>query len=142
MVEHADTCLEQHLREHPELSREWAISHKLRRDPRVTRVGRWLRKTSMDELPQLWNVLRGEMSLVGPRPIVSAEIARYGSAFALYTQVSPGLTGLWQVSGRTHARYLRRVEFDCDYITSWTFLSDIKILLKTVSVVLRGDGAY
>jgi Undecaprenyl-phosphate galactose phosphotransferase WbaP len=142
MVKNADQCLEQHLRDDPELAREWSLSHKLRRDPRVTRVGRWLRKTSMDELPQLWNVLRGEMSLVGPRPIVSAEAAKYGSAFDLYKQVSPGLTGLWQVSGRTHARYRRRVALDCHYIRNWTLFLDLKILLKTVAVVVRGHGAY
>lgn len=142
MVERADERLEKHLRRHPELSREWALTHKLRCDPRVTRVGRWLRKTSLDELPQLWNVLRGDMSMVGPRPIVSAEAAEYGSAFSLYKQVSPGLTGLWQVSGRNDTHYFRRVELDCHYIRNWTVFSDIRILLKTVYVVVHGRGAY
>ena len=142
MVERADERLEKQLQRRPDLAREWALTHKLRSDPRVTRVGRWLRKTSLDELPQLWNVLRGDMSMVGPRPIVSAEIPRYGSRFTLYTQVLPGLTGLWQVSGRNDTQYTRRVELDCHYIRHWTALLDFRILLRTVAVVLRGRGAY
>ena len=112
MVRDADALLERYLRQHPERASEWERTHKLKDDPRVTRVGRFLRKTSLDELPQLWNVLRGDMSMVGPRPIVAAEIAKYGPAFGLYSQVLPGLTGLWQVSGRNDTHYGRRVELD------------------------------
>jgi len=114
----------------------------LREDPRVTRVGRFLRKTSLDELPQLWNVLRGEMSMVGPRPIVAAEIAKYGAGFSLYSQALPGLTGLWQVSGRNDLDYSRRVHLDCHYIRRWSVALDLRILLRTVRVVLLGHGAY
>jgi len=141
MVMDADAILERWLRD-PAHAREWALTHKLRNDPRVTRVGRFLRKTSLDELPQFWNVLRGDMSVIGPRPIVSEEATRYGEAFSLYTQVSPGLTGLWQVSGRNDVRYARRVDLDCRYIREWTPWLDLKILLKTVMVVVRGKGAY
>jgi Undecaprenyl-phosphate galactose phosphotransferase WbaP len=141
MVTDADVILERWLGD-PEHAREWELTHKLRSDPRVTRVGRFLRKTSLDELPQFWNVLLGDMSVVGPRPITSAEAARYGEAFALYTQVSPGLTGLWQVSGRNDVRYARRVDLDCRYIREWTPWLDLRILLRTVVVVVRGKGAY
>ena len=142
MVKDADTRLEKYLLENPVSAAEWAMTHKLRDDPRVTRVGRFLRKTSLDELPQLWNVLRGDMSMVGPRPIVSAEVAKYGSGFRLYSQVSPGLTGLWQVSGRNDTHYTRRVELDCHYIRHWSLWMDFRILVKTVRVVLMGHGAY
>ncbi len=142
MVTDADEVLERHLKAHPGLALEWRRSHKLRSDPRVTRVGRLLRKTSLDELPQLWNVLRGDMSMVGPRPIVQAEISKYGPAFALYSQVLPGLTGLWQVSGRNDTTYRERVELDSRYIRNWTAATDLGVLLKTVKVVLGGRGAY
>lgn len=142
MVTDADGALEDYLHKHPELRAEWRYSHKLKQDPRVTRVGRLLRRSSLDELPQLWNVLRGEMSLIGPRPIVAAEISKYGPTIALYQQVRPGLTGLWQVSGRADTGYLRRVDLDCEYIRTWGFLADVKILIKTVRVVLCGHGAY
>jgi Undecaprenyl-phosphate galactose phosphotransferase WbaP len=137
-----DDTFREHLDRNPELAREWRLTHKLRSDPRITRVGRFLRKTSLDELPQLWNVLRGEMSLVGPRPIVRDEVAKYGAAVALYSLVSPGLTGLWQVSGRNDTHYRRRVQLDTHYIRYWTPWLDGKILLRTVQVVLRGHGAY
>jgi Undecaprenyl-phosphate galactose phosphotransferase WbaP len=142
MVAGADGVLEEYLKQHPELRAEWRRHHKLKQDPRVTRVGRLLRRSSLDELPQLWNVLRGDMSLIGPRPIVEDEIAKYGPALALYEQVLPGLTGLWQVSGRTDTSYQRRVDLDCEYIRSWSWLLDLKILFKTVRVVLCGHGAY
>jgi Undecaprenyl-phosphate galactose phosphotransferase WbaP len=142
MVNNADEVLQAHLDQHPGYALEWGLFHKLREDPRVTRVGRLLRKTSLDELPQLWNVLRGQMSLVGPRPIVEQEIAKYGPAFALYSQVLPGLTGLWQVSGRNDTTYRERVELDCHYIRAWTALVDLRVLLKTIRVVFRGHGAY
>jgi Undecaprenyl-phosphate galactose phosphotransferase WbaP len=142
MVGDADALLERYLRQHPERASEWERTHKLKDDPRVTRVGRFLRKTSLDELPQLWNVLRGDMSMVGPRPIVAAEAAKYGPAFGLYSQVLPGLTGLWQVSGRNDTQYSRRVELDCHYIRNWSASRDLGILLKTAGVIARGRGAY
>lgn len=142
MVVDADAVLKRHLDQHPAQVSEWLRIHKLKNDPRVTRVGRLLRRSSLDELPQLWNVLRGEMSLIGPRPIVEEEIAMYGQAFSLYSQVSPGLTGLWQVSGRNNTSYLERTEQDSKYIRNWTIWMDAAVLLKTVQVVLRGHGAY
>ncbi len=142
MVTDAGPVLERYLDEHPGLALEWRSTHKLRNDPRITRVGRILRKTSLDELPQLWNVLRGDMSMVGPRPIVQAEVPKYGPSFALYSQVLPGLTGLWQVSGRNDVTYRERVELDSKYIRNWTAATDFSVLLKTVRVVLGGRGAY
>jgi Undecaprenyl-phosphate galactose phosphotransferase WbaP len=142
MVSDADRVLRDYLAKHPELAEEWARDHKLRNDPRITRVGRILRKTSLDELPQLWNVLRGHMSLVGPRPIVRDEVSRYEEAFALYTQVLPGLTGMWQVSGRNDTTYAERVALDMYYVRNWSPWLDIYLLARTVSVVLSGSGAY
>ena len=142
MVRDAEEVLERYLLEHPELREEWLQDQKLRRDPRVTRVGRFLRRTSLDELPQLWNVLRGEMSLVGPRPIVDAEVPRYGPRFALYAQVLPGITGLWQVSGRNDTTYEERVELDSYYVRNWSPWLDLYILARTVWVVLTARGAY
>jgi lipopolysaccharide/colanic/teichoic acid biosynthesis glycosyltransferase len=115
---------------------------KLRRDPRVTRVGRFLRKTSLDELPQFWNVLRGEMSLVGPRPIVEEEIPSYGPNFLLYCRVTPGLTGLWQVSGRNAVSRRDRVQLDSYYVRNWSPWLDLHILARTARVVITGQGAY
>jgi Undecaprenyl-phosphate galactose phosphotransferase WbaP len=142
MVDGAEDVLRKYLEEDPDGAREWRLSRKLKSDPRVTRMGRFLRRTSLDELPQLWNVLRGDMSLIGPRPIVREEVPRYGTAFALYQQVSPGLTGLWQVSGRNDTSYRQRVALDSRYIRAWTPLLDLGILLRTVRVVLVGKGAY
>jgi Undecaprenyl-phosphate galactose phosphotransferase WbaP len=142
MVQHADKALQDYLDRHPELQSSWEKDHKLREDPRVTRIGRFLRRTSLDELPQLWNVLRGEMSLVGPRPIVDEEIDRYGDKFALYTRVIPGITGLWQVSGRNNITYQDRVNLDAYYVRNWSVWLDIYILTRTVWVVMTGEGAY
>jgi len=142
MVANADAALQKHLEQNPRDLAEWLNSHKLKNDPRVTRVGRWLRRSSLDELPQLWNVLCGDMSLVGPRPIVEEEIAKYGLEFSLYLQVSPGLTGLWQVSGRNDTSYRRRLDLDSEYIRNWTFRMDGMVLLRTIRVVLYGHGAY
>lgn len=142
MVQNADRRLAEYLEHHPELREEWERDQKLKNDPRVTRVGRFLRKTSLDELPQLWNVLRGEMSLVGPRPIVEEEVKRYGPLFALYTKVRPGLTGLWQVSGRNDTTYAERVAMDAYYVRNWSPWLDLYILARTVWVVLFGKGAY
>ncbi len=142
MVVNADQVLADYLERHPDLRAEWERDHKLKRDPRVTRVGRFLRRTSLDELPQLWNVLRGDMSLVGPRPVVDEEIAHYADKFELYKRVPPGITGLWQVSGRSDVTYTERVNLDAYYVRNWSVWLDIYILLKTIWVVLVGDGAY
>jgi Undecaprenyl-phosphate galactose phosphotransferase WbaP len=142
MVEDADAVLAHHLKCDPALRAEWRLSHKLKRDPRVTRAGRLLRRSSLDELPQLWNVLRGEMSLVGPRPIVEEEIPKYGPEYALYAQVRPGLTGLWQVSGRNDTSYRERRELDSRYIRDWSLWLDACVCCKTLRVVVLGLGAY
>ena len=142
MVEDADEVLERHLAADAALRDEWQLAQKLRRDPRVTWIGRILRRTSMDELPQLWNVVRGDMSLVGPRPIIESEIARYGPQYSLYQRMRPGLTGLWQISGRNRLRYDERVRMDEHYVRNWTLWLDLYILRRTVKVVLTGEGAY
>ncbi len=142
MVVNADEVLRRELEKNPALRAEWELNFKLRDDPRVTAVGRFLRKTSLDELPQLWNVLKGEMSLVGPRPIVDAEVVRYGEGISLLGRVKPGLSGLWQVSGRSNTTYSDRVRLDMYYIRNWSVWLDIFILAKTCAVVLRRQGAY
>ena len=134
--------LEDYLAAHPEARAEWQEGHKLRNDPRITRVGRFLRRTSLDELPQLWNVFKGNMSLVGPRPIVAAEVEKYGNCFACYCKVKPGVTGLWQVSGRSEVTYEERVALDCKYVNNWSLRGDTKILFKTIFSVVNQDGAY
>jgi Undecaprenyl-phosphate galactose phosphotransferase WbaP len=138
----ADRMLREHLAANPDARAEWELQHKLRDDPRVTRLGKFLRSTSLDELPQVWNVLRGDMSLVGPRPIVQAEVARYGSAIDLYAAVKPGISGLWQVSGRTDISYEERVELDVFYIRHWSPWLDLYILAKTVVTLISRSGAY
>jgi lipopolysaccharide/colanic/teichoic acid biosynthesis glycosyltransferase len=138
----AEQALADYLAKNLEAAEEWRRDHKLKNDPRVTRLGRILRKTSLDELPQLFNVVRGEMSLVGPRPIVDSEIQKYGASFALYRQVIPGLTGLWQVSGRNERSYDERVELDSYYVRNWSPWLDIYLLARTVKVVVTGYGAY
>jgi len=142
MVRNADALLQESLRENKDLRRAWEQDHKLKHDPRITRVGALLRKTSLDELPQLWNVLKGEMSLVGPRPIVEKEIEKYGTVFEDYLRVRPGLTGLWQISGRNDTSYEERVRLDQYYVSNWSVWFDIWILAKTLPVVLFGRGAY
>ncbi len=134
--------LERYLAEHPEARQEWNHTHKLRHDPRVTPIGRLLRKLSLDELPQVWNVLGGQMSLVGPRPIVAAEVEKYGACFACYTSVKPGVTGLWQVSGRSTLTYAQRVKLDCQYARRWSLLGDLYILAVTLRAVVDQEGAY
>lgn len=141
MVANANQVLEHHLNSDPELREEWHRSHKLRNDPRITRLGRFLRRTSLDELPQLWNILHGQMSLVGPRPIVEEEIPRYGDGIGLYKKVTPGLTGLWQVSGRNNVSYEQRVNFDLYYVRNWSIWLDLYVLARTVKVVLLREGA-
>ena len=130
------------LEEDPQAREEWERDHKLRRDPRITRVGAFLRKTSLDELPQLINVLRGDMCLVGPRPIVEAEVAKYGRRFSDYCAVKPGITGLWQVSGRNDTSYRTRVALDCVYARNRTLLLDAYILACTLPAVLARRGSY
>jgi len=142
MVPNAERALGDLLEEQPDLKSEWVRDHKLRCDPRVTRLGRFLRRTSLDELPQLWNVLRGEMSLVGPRPVVREELMRYGRSLSVYFSVKPGITGLWQVTGRNNTDYRRRVALDVYYVRKRNLLLDLYILLKTPRVVLGGGGAY
>jgi exopolysaccharide production protein ExoY len=142
MVIDGDAVLARHLRDNPEAAKEWAETRKLKRDPRVTAVGDVLRQMSLDELPQLWNVLRGDMSIVGPRPVVIEEIAMYGSSAGHYLLARPGLTGAWQVSGRNDASYERRVYLDRSYVENWSFWTDIKIIMKTVPVVIRAKGTY
>jgi lipopolysaccharide/colanic/teichoic acid biosynthesis glycosyltransferase len=142
MVVDSDKALEEHLSEDVEAAMEWQASQKLRQDPRVTALGRFLRVTSLDELPQLLNVVRGDMSIVGPRPIVAAESHRYGKALYVYAAARPGLTGLWQVSGRNDTGYHERVRLDVDYVQNWSFHRDMVVIFKTVHTVLLRRGSY
>jgi len=142
MVMNAQEQLEQLLASDPELRAQWERDHKLKDDPRISPVGHFLRKTSLDELPQLFNVLRGEMSLVGPRPIVTAELEKYGEDVEYFLMVRPGITGLWQVSGRNDVDYDTRVYLDTWYVKNWSLWYDIAILFKTVRVVFKREGAY
>ena len=142
MVANADQVLARLLASDPAARAEWDRDFKLKNDPRVTRIGKILRTTSLDELPQLFNVLAGDMSLVGPRPIVAAEVKRYGAAFHDYVRCRPGITGVWQVSGRNDTGYRQRVHLDQQYARHSTFGGDIAILLRTPVAVLRRSGAY
>ena len=137
----AERLLDKHLQDNPFLRAEWEQNQKLRDDPRVTRVGHLLRQTSLDELPQLWNVLRGEMSLTGPRPIVDAEVPKYGEVYKLYKRIKPGMSGFWQVSGRSDTSYVERVEMDSYYVRNWSVWLDLIILARTVKSVALGRGA-
>lgn len=141
MIVGAEPVLERHLREDAEARAEWNAHRKLRNDPRITPLGRFLRKTSLDELPQLFNVLAGDMSIVGPRPIVSAEVPRYGASFDAYVAARPGLTGLWQVSGRSDCPYPERVALDAHYVRQWAFAFDLMLLAKTVPIVMACRGS-
>jgi exopolysaccharide production protein ExoY len=141
MVRNAEEKLQAHLLQNPEAAREWEKNQKLSKDPRVTTFGAFLRTSSLDELPQLINVIRGEMSLVGPRPIVAEELRRYGEHADIYLSVKPGLTGLWQINGRSHCDYQQRIELDLDYIQNWSFAGDLEIVAKTITVVLSGQGS-
>ncbi len=138
----ADGILMHALGKDPQLRVEWERDHKLKNDPRVTSIGRILRKTSLDELPQLWNILIGDMSVVGPRPIVKQEIVKYGDTFNDYCMVRPGLTGLWQVSGRNNTTYEERVRFDEYYVRNWSLWLDLFIIFRTIKTVAFGEGAY
>ena len=142
MIAGSADVLRRHLEESPEAKAEWDATHKLKNDPRITRFGAFLRSSSLDELPQLINVLRGQMSLVGPRPIVKAEIKKYQQDIAHYYRVSPGVTGLWQVSGRNDVTYEQRVQMDSWYVRNWSLWHDIAILCKTFPALLKRHGAY
>ena len=142
MMVDADGALEELLKNDPDARREWTADRKLRQDPRITRLGEFLRKSSLDELPQLINVLRGEMSVVGPRPIVDAEVPKYGRWFRYYRAVRPGMTGLWQISGRNHVDYRRRVAMDVLYVRRLSFMGNVSILFRTIPAVLLRSGSY
>ena len=142
MVPNAQEALEIYLKENPEAREEWERDFKLKDDPRVTKIGKFLRKTSLDELPQLWNVLIGDMSLVGPRPIVRAEVEKYGEYINDFYLVPPGITGVWQVSGRSDTTYEERVLMDSWYVHNWSVWIDIVYLVKTVFAVIKSKGAY
>ena len=142
MVPNAEKALDQLLENNPVLKAEWDKEHKLKDDPRISKLGAFLRRSSLDELPQLFNVLRSEMSLVGPRPIVIQELQKYGIEQSYYLMVRPGMTGLWQVSGRNDVDYDTRVYLDAWYVKNWSLWYDLAILFKTVKVVLWRRGAY
>ena len=142
MVPDAESALQQLLRSSPAVLREWRENHKLKDDPRITPFGHFLRRSSLDELPQLWNVIKGEMSLVGPRPIVADELERFGNKASIYCAVKPGMTGLWQVMGRSTVTYSRRVSMDVFYVQKQSIALDIWILFRTVFVVIRRVGAH
>lgn len=142
MCANAQEALRDHLEANPSARAEWNANFKLKNDPRVTRLGRFLRRSSLDELPQLFNVLTGQMSLVGPRPIVSAEISRYGGEFGVYAYCRPGLTGIWQLSGRSDVDYARRISFDRQYVAGWSLWRDLWLILLTPKVFLIKSGAY
>jgi Undecaprenyl-phosphate galactose phosphotransferase WbaP len=142
MYINGDQIFEDCLKSDKNLQAEWKKYQKLKSDPRITRVGAFIRKFSLDELPQLWNILKGEMSLVGPRPIMLNQREMYGLAFRDYSQIRPGVTGLWQVSGRNHTTFIRRSELDMEYIQRWSLWLDIYIIFQTVKEVCRKDGAY
>ncbi len=142
MVEDAPAVLAQHLRDNPAAWREWSETQKLRDDPRVTPLGRALRALSLDELPQLFNILFGDMSIVGPRPVTDDELARYGASSVHYLRCRPGLTGLWQVSGRSDLSYRRRVLMDRYYACRWSFAADLRIVVWTVPAVVFAKGSF
>lgn len=142
MVVDGDRILQAHLQANPRAMEEWRATRKLQDDPRVTVVGAVLRKLSLDELPQLINIIRGEMSLVGPRPVVEEELELYETSAVFYLQSRPGLTGLWQVSGRNDVSYASRVAFDTHYVQNWSLGSDMMIIAKTIPAVCLSRGSY
>lgn len=141
MRKNADEVLTAFLDSDPGARSEWEAFRKLKDDPRVTRFGAFLRSSSLDELPQLWNVIRGEMSLVGPRPVTRSESSKYGQNWATYCSMKPGISGLWQVNGRNGLTYEQRVAYDVEYVSQWSLALDFRILIKTVAVVLRREGS-
>lgn len=142
MAPDADRILQDHLRKNPKAYQEWQANRKLQDDPRVTAVGSVLRKLSLDELPQLINIIRGEMSVVGPRPVVEDELELYETSAVFYLQSRPGLTGLWQVSGRNDVSYASRIAFDTHYVTNWSLIRDVVIVAKTIPAVCLSRGSY
>ncbi|HEY1794631.1 MAG TPA: sugar transferase [Stellaceae bacterium] len=142
MVVNGDEVLSRHLTANSTAAREWEATRKLRDDPRITPLGASMRKTSIDELPQLVNILKGEMSFVGPRPIVTAEVPKYGDAIGHYLCARPGLTGPWQISGRNDVDYSTRVALDRGYVEEWSFWRDVSIIAKTARVVVTARGCY
>lgn len=144
MINGADQVLEEYLNSCPISRAEYEASFKLKHDPRITKIGKFLRMTSLDELPQFWNVLVGDMSVVGPRPLVRAELSKYGNAIDKVLSVRPGIAGLWQVSGRNDIPYSKRVQMDASYVRRMSFVLDLKLILKTILVVIfpKGNGAY
>ena len=142
MVIDADKQLDKILAENPEMKKEWEKDRKFTNDPRVTKIGKILRKTSIDEIPQFYNVLIGEMSFIGPRPVTRPELARYGDKSDFILSVQPGLSGMWQISGRSDTGYEERITLDSYYIHNWSVWFDVWIIIKTIFVVLRGKGAY
>lgn len=142
MCVNGDEVLANHLRNDPSAAAEWAITRKLKEDPRVTRLGRQLRENSVDELPQVFNVIRGEMSCVGPRPITADELAHYNSRIELYLKTRPGLTGAWQVSGRNDTSYEERVLLDSNYVLRWSLRMDLHILIRTLPAIISRRGSY
>lgn len=138
----ADLCLAALLEKYPDARNEWEKNYKLKNDPRITGSGAFLRKTSLDELPQIFNVLRGEMSLVGPRPVTEKELVLYGEYLVDYLSVKPGITGMWQVNGRSNTTYAERVQMDSWYVHNWSLLLDLELLCKTFVVGLTHNGAY
>ncbi len=142
MVPNAAEVLTRYLAANPREKAEWNATRKLKKDPRITPFGAFLRRSSVDEIPQLFNVVRGQMSLVGPRPIVASEAELYGIHFSDYIRVRPGLTGLWQVSGRSDTSYSARVELDVQYVAEHTVWGDVIIMAKTIPAVLRSRGSY
>lgn len=142
MSVNGDAILRRYFDANPEARVEWQETHKLKNDPRVTRIGRVLRQYSVDELPQLINVIKGDMSIVGPRPVVTEELLRYGDAAQQYYSARPGITGLWQVSGRSDTSYETRVELDKAYVENWTLAADCRIMLRTIPAVISSSGSY
>jgi lipopolysaccharide/colanic/teichoic acid biosynthesis glycosyltransferase len=141
MVRNSDDVLDEFLSRSDMARTEWDTFQKLEKDPRITPIGVVIRKLSLDELPQFWNVLKGDMSLVGPRPCMERQRSLYGRGWPHYCAMRPGITGLWQVSGRNRLSYARRVELDVEYVTNWSLWLDIKILLRTVRAVISGEGS-
>ncbi|HQX00995.1 MAG TPA: exopolysaccharide biosynthesis polyprenyl glycosylphosphotransferase, partial [Anaerolineales bacterium] len=142
MREDGERVMAEYLAGNASAQDEWAETQKLKEDPRITRVGKWVRKFSVDELPQLYNILKGDMSVVGPRPILVEQKKLYGEGLEVYTSVRPGLTGFWQVSGRNRTSFCQRAIYDVYYVRNWSVWLDTYILLRTIWVVLSRDGAY
>ncbi len=143
MYSDAGKRLEELLNSSPEIKKEWEETYKLKNDPRITPIGRFLRKSSLDELPQFWNVLKGDLSVVGPRPVVQQEMKKhFGEKATVILSVRPGLTGIWQVSGRSDTAYTKRIQLDEIYVDTQSLLLDIKLIAKTIPAMLSSRGAY